>query len=137
MNFYVHTTLYENTGWVVHSSICREGDDSLQIPPRHRVDIETVMEKKGYLRIPIKAKMIAPLIKEAVGDNPSITYQAIREILKPYAKEYTLTDSIVQDGRDLAKLELFGDFEDNVKYASAVATHLQGLGHEVELIYED
>ena len=137
VNFYVHTTLYENTGWRVHTAICREGDDTLQIPPLHRVDLESLSEKKGYLRIPIKARMIAPLIKEAVGENPSITYQAIREIMKPYAKEYTLTDSIVQDGRDLAKLELFGDFDDNVKYAAAVQRHLRGLGHEVELIYED
>ena len=130
VNFYVHTTLYENTGWVVHTAICREGDDTLQIPPRHRVDMESVLEKKGYLRIPIKARMVAPLIKEAVGENPSITYQAIHEIMKPYAKGYTLTDSIVQDGRDLAKLELLGDFDDNVKYAAAVQRHLRGLGHE-------
>ena len=67
--------------------------------------------------------MIVPTIKDAVADNPGITYQCIREIMKPYAKEYTLTDSIVQDGKNLAKQELFGDPDDNVIYARPICGH--------------
>ncbi len=56
--------------------------------------------KKGFLHIPIKAKMVVHIIKNAVADNPGISYQSIQEMMKSYAKEYTLTDSIVQDARD-------------------------------------
>ena len=57
--------------------------------------------------------------------------------MKPYAKEYTMTDSIVQDSKQLAKLELFGEADENVKYAEGVAVQLRELGHSVELHYHD
>jgi hypothetical protein len=93
VNFYVHATVYENKGWCIHAAVCRECDDILKIPPRDRVDLSVVMSKKGYVRIPIISKMIVPIIREAVAENPGITYQSIREIMKPYAKAFTLTDS--------------------------------------------
>ncbi len=86
LNFYVHATMYEHVGWC-HAAVCRECDDILKIPPRDRVDSSVVASKKGYLRIPIKAKMIVPIIRDAVADNPGVTYQSILEIMKPYAKE--------------------------------------------------
>ena len=138
IDFYVHATMHEHVGWRVHSAICREcEDDPFKIPPRYTLDPAVVASKKNYLRIPIKAKMIVPTIKDAVADNPGITYQCIREIMKPYAKEYTLTDSIVQDGKNLAKQELFGDPDDNVIYARVVASNLRALGHSVVLIFHD
>ncbi len=50
--------------------------------------------------------------------------------MKPYAKEYMLTDSIVQDAMDMAKLQLFGLAEENVQYAWGVMDQVRGLGHE-------
>jgi len=120
LNFYVHATVHEHASWSVHTAVCREGDDILKIPPRDRVDPLVVASKKGYLRIPIKAKMVVPVIRDAVLDNHSITYQSIQEIMKPYAKEYTMTDSIVQDSKQLAKHELFGDADDNVRFSFVV-----------------
>ena len=137
IGFYVHSTVYENSGWHIHQAICREGDDHLKIPFKDVVDPEIVLAKKGYLRVPIKARFLVAIIKDAVSENPGITYQAIREIMKPYAKEYALTESILQDGRDLAKLELFGDADDNVKYADGVVDQLRALGHEVEVVFND
>ena len=57
--------------------------------------------------------------------------------MKPYAKEFTLSDSVIQDARDTAKLLLFGSPEENVHYAHGVVTRLQGMGHDVELILQD
>ncbi len=57
--------------------------------------------------------------------------------MKSYAKEYTLTDSIVQDARDMAKLQLYGSAEENVQYARGVVDQVRGLGHEVEMIFQD
>ena len=137
VKFYVNATFHEHTGWVVHSAVCREGDDVLQIPPKDRIELSEMETKKGKMRIPIGAKSLVPIIKDAVSDNPGVTYQSIREIMKPYAKEYTLTDSVVQDARDRAKLELFGSAEENVRYARGVMDHVRQLGHEVEMIFQD
>ena len=76
IDFYVKASLYENDGWRVHDAICCEGDDMLQIPPKDRIDI-TMANKKGFLRIPIGSKLIVATIKDAVADNPGITYQSI------------------------------------------------------------
>jgi hypothetical protein len=81
LHFYVHATVYENVGWCIHAAVCRECDDILKIPPRDRVDSSVVVSKKGYVRIPIKAKMIVPIIWDAVADNPGVTYQSIHEIM--------------------------------------------------------
>ena len=74
INVYVHATVYENKGWRIHAAVCRECDDILKNPPRDRVDLSVVASKKGYVRIPLKSKMIVPIIREAVADNPGITY---------------------------------------------------------------
>ena len=58
-------------------------------------------------------------------------------MMNTYAKEYTLTDSIVQDARDMAKLQLFGSAEENVQYARGVVDQVRGLEHKVELIFQD
>ena len=120
INFYVNATFHEHSGWVVHTAVCREGDDVLQIPPKDWIEGLAMETKKGSMRIPIGAKFVVLIIKDAVAYNPGITHQSIREIVKPYAKEYTLTDSIVQDARDRAKLQLFGSAEVNVQYARGV-----------------
>ncbi len=53
--------------------------------------------------------------------------------MKPYAKDYALTDSVLQEVQDNAKLELFGWADDNVRYARGVANC--GLDHKVELTF--
>jgi hypothetical protein len=68
INFYVHATVYENVGWCIHAAVCRECDDTLKIPPRDRVDLSVVASKKGYVRIPIKSKMIVPIISNDTTD---------------------------------------------------------------------
>ena len=79
--------------------------------------------------------MVVPIILGAVSDNPGINYQAMQELLKPYANNYTLTDSILQEGRDLAKGLLFGSPEDNLMYARGIQAKLRELGLHVELIF--
>jgi hypothetical protein len=76
VDFYVKASFYENDGWRVQNAICREGDDSLKIPPKDRIDM-TMAEKKVFLRIPIGSKLIVSTIKDAVAENPGISYQSI------------------------------------------------------------
>ena len=136
-NFYVNATFSEKHGWVVQTAICREGDDILKIPPKDKFELCMVKDRKKAIRTPIKSKFVVPFLLSAVETNPMITYKTMREIMKPYANQYTLTDGILQDARDLAKLSLFGSPADNVFYAKGAAAELRKLGHEVELIFED
>lgn len=76
IDFYVKASFYENDGWRVHDAICREGNDILKIPPKDRIDM-TMAEKKVFLRIPIGSKLIVSTIKDAVAENPGISYQSI------------------------------------------------------------
>ena len=38
LNFYVHASVHENSGWHVRQAICRESDDHLKIPLKDIVD---------------------------------------------------------------------------------------------------
>jgi hypothetical protein len=136
VNFYVWASFTERVGWTVHSAMCWEGGDLLQIPPKFRVDPSDTGSRRS-LTTPLKSKMIVPVIVGAVAENPGIPYQLLREILKPYANNYALTDSILQEGQDLAKAQLFGRGEDNVQYAKGVAVELRALGHHVEVLFSD
>jgi hypothetical protein len=93
--------------------------------------------KKRALTTPLKSKMVVPIILGAVAETPGITYQSLREILKPYTKDYAVTDSILQEGRHLAKELLFGSADDNVQYVDGLHKELTALGHEVELLFSD
>ncbi len=136
INFYVNATFSEKVGWTVHTAICWEGDDILKIPPKDKYDAAIEKDRKHALHTPIKSKYVVPFIQAAVGDNPGITYQAMRDIMKPYTKDYALTNSILQEARDKTKLELFGlADDDNVCYARGVANQLCRLNHEDELIF--
>jgi hypothetical protein len=75
-------------------------------------------------------------IREAVADNPGITYQSIREIMN-------ICEGIHADGqyhpgwKRSSQNEIFGNAGDNVKYAKGVMDHLTALGHAVELCYHN
>jgi hypothetical protein len=121
VNFYVNATFSEKVGWRVQTSICREGDDILKIPPKDKYDAAIEKDGKHTLRTPIKSKYVVPFIKAAISNNPRMAYQAMRDIMMPYAKDYALNDSVLQEARDSAKIELFGLADDYVCYARGVA----------------
>ncbi len=59
----------------------------------------------------------------------------MHEILKPYINEYMLTNNILQEARDPAKGDLFGDPDKNVTYAYAIANAIKQMGHTVEVVF--
>jgi hypothetical protein len=61
----------------------------------------------------------------------------MRKILKPYFNEYVLSNNVLQEGRDKAKVDLFGDPDENVQYAYAIAKVIEEIGHTVNLIFTD
>jgi hypothetical protein len=44
----------------------------------------------------------------------------LQKMLEPYGYKYAFTDSLLSDAHSKAKLDLFGQPSDNVKYASGV-----------------
>ena len=87
--------------------MCREGGDLLTIPPMSRVYANQEGSGSRLLTTPLKSKKIVPIIMGTIKDNPGILYPLLREILKPYAQDYACTDSLLQEGRELAKAQLF------------------------------
>ncbi len=84
-HFYVYRRYSKKVGWSVVQACCREGDDLLMIP----VKCMNISESK--LRTPLRSKMIAPIIVNAIEETPGISYQMMTEILKPYANNYAIT----------------------------------------------
>jgi hypothetical protein len=134
IEFYVRATFADKCGWVVTAAVCREGGDILKIPPQYRVT-EVDAKNRRAVTTPLKSRMIVPIILNAVGANPGIPYPYLRELLSSYAKPYALTDSILQEARDLAKKQLFGIAEENVQYTKGVEKELRELGHHVTVLY--
>ncbi len=58
----------------------------------------------------------------------------MHEILKPYFNAYVLTNNVLQEARDSAKGDQFGDPDDNVRYAYAIANAIKQMGHTGNLI---
>ena len=108
-------------------------------PPKDRHYTTDDNHTKRSVGTPLKAKMVVPIILGAVAETPGIGYQSLtlREILKPFVKDYAATDSILQDSRRLAKELLFGSAEENVWYANGLKAELQSMGHDVELLFSD
>jgi hypothetical protein len=46
-----------------------------------------------------------------------------------------LTNNVLQEARDTAKGDLFGDPDENVKYAYAIANAIQQMDHTVEVVF--
>ncbi len=61
VNFYVRATFSAVVGWIVHTAVCRDRDNILQIPPKDCVD-PINQQTKCTPRTPLKSRMIVPII---------------------------------------------------------------------------
>jgi hypothetical protein len=59
-------------------------------------------------------------------------YQMMCKILKQCINKYVLTNNVLQEACDTAKGDLFGDPDENVKYAYAIANAIQQMGHTID-----
>jgi hypothetical protein len=91
-DFYVNGMYIEKVGWQVHCAICREGNDILKIPPKDKID----PNDKVLARTPFRSKWFCPIIQGEVLDNPGASYSVLKELLRPYANDDAITDSLVQ-----------------------------------------
>jgi hypothetical protein len=129
-DFYASGTFREGYGWECHQVICWEGDDLNRISAKF-----VVVEKKVTTNTPLSSAWVVPMIKRTVEQDPGVGYKQLRGLIRPYAKDHHITDSIIQEGRDLAKKTVFGTPKENVQYAEGVAIALRKLGHKVKLVF--
>ena len=128
-DFCVSATCGKRHGWVVNVAVCRDGDDTSNIPSKCRV-----FDEKS-LRNPFRGEWVGHLIQSAVEQTPGIPYQMCREITAFYANKYCITDNVLQSARNFAKKDLFGTAEDNVQYAYVVQKALRDIGHYCDLTF--
>ena len=123
VGFYVSATNSESSGWKITKCITREGDTG--------VDVFDNVASTG--RSPIRAQWLIPIIHSTIAEAPMASNQMLRAILKPYAKESFVTDSIIQVARTTARKLIFGTPSENVQYTHHVAKRLREQGHYVSI----
>jgi hypothetical protein len=128
--FYASDTFKECYGWECNVAICQEGDDLNNIPDKY-----FVIDKNFTRNTPLASAWVIPIIMPTVAKDPGVSYEQLRGLIRPYAKDFHITDGILQEGRDLAKKAIFGTPESNVQYAEGVAFAMRKLGHEVKLLF--
>ena len=61
----------------------------------------------------------------------------MKNVLSLYIKDKFLTNSLLQNAKKQAKIELFGLPCINVQYATALGDQMEAEGHNVRLIEQD
>ena len=132
-NFFVSGYFREGYGWTCTAAVCREGDDVNSIPNDDLRSYESLPAPPS--KTPLSHLWVVPIIRSAVEKNPGVDYEALRNLIRPYAKDYSITNALVQDARDAAKRDIFGKAEENVMHAEKVAEEMRKQGHIVELVF--
>ncbi len=64
-------------------------------------------------------------------------YVHMRGLLVNHVPTELVSDNLLQEARDWAKLQLFGNTDNNVQYYKAVKAAIIGMGHSCEFLYCD
>ena len=86
-------------------------------------------EEKG--KTPFTTAIIAPLILCVVAVDTSVNNMTLRSFLEQYGKAISMTDTIIQEARTQAGVQLFGIPDTNVKYTEAIVNEMKAQGHKV------
>ena len=130
-SFYVKVSNLVFQGWTIQILCCRENDDNLIIPTRAMY----ISEKS--LRSPFTGEWLGHLLRSHLETCPGMSYSHMRSLLSNHVHTELITDNLLQEARDWAKLQLFGNADDNVKYCEAVKAAIIGMDHSCEFLYCD
>ena len=64
-----------------------------------------------------------------------MSYVHMRGLLANHVHTELISDNLLQEARDWAKLQLFGNADNNVQYCEAVKAAIIGMGHSCEFLY--
>ncbi len=128
--FAVEANNNEHTeGFLVSVCSIREGDDFATL------NLDKYNNAKEREQTPFKTVMIVPLIIRIVAENPAVTNKTLRGFFNSYGREYALTESVLNEARWSARVELFGTPELNVTYTNNIQEDLRKRGHIVQMKY--
>jgi len=130
-SFYVKVSNLMFQGWTIHVLCCRENDDNLIIPTR------TMYISEKSLRSPFTGEWLGHLLRSHLETCPGMSYSHMRSLLSNHVHTELITDNLLQEARDWAKLQLFGNADDNVQYCEAVKAAIIGMDHSCEFLYCD
>lgn len=128
-SFYVKVSNLLLQGWTIRSLCCRDNDDTLIIPTR----VMYINEKS--LRSPFTGEWLGHLLRLHLETCPGMSYVHMRGLLTNYVNTELISDNLLQEARDWAKLQLFGTADINVQYYEAVRAAIIAMGHSCELLF--
>jgi hypothetical protein len=117
--YYAKASNLMHEGWKVHTCICRENNNTLEIPQR-------------VLFIPIPEVSIYIYRKMLIIRSHLVTCQGMLYI-HMRSHGHLITDNILQEARDFAKNDLFGDTDHNVLYSESIHDAIIAMGHSCKL----
>jgi hypothetical protein len=130
LNFYV-SAANGAQGWMIKSLCCRDNHDTLLIPSKYLF----IPEKT--LRSPFTGEWLGHILMPHLETSPGLSYVHLRGLLVNYARLDLISDNVLQQSRDWAKFQLFGDPNSNVTYCEGVREAIIGMGHSCELLFSD
>ena len=92
---------------------------------------------KKSLRCPFTGEWLGHLLRSPLETCPGMSYVHMRGLLANHVHTELITDNLLQEARDWAKLQLFGNANNNVQYCEAVKAVIIGMGHLCEFLYCD
>ncbi len=115
---------------VTRCSVLERSDDGVGSPISIPHNVPRTISRSPY-----KVAMVVPLIAKTIAETPMASNKVLRQVLKPFGKQYCFTEAIIQGARTEASKLIFGDADDNVGYVFFVKIDLEKAGHYVELSF--
>ena len=77
------------------------------------------------------------LLLNEIGQTPNISNKHMKNVLSLYIKDKFLTNSLLPNAKNKAKIDLFGRPHINAQYATALRDQMEAEGHNVLLVEQD
>jgi hypothetical protein len=75
-----------------------------------------------------------PLISKEISESPNVPSKHIKNILAHYIKAKFLSRNLIANAKNQARLEVFGNPDDNVQFVHAVVEEMKSRVHDVLLV---
>ncbi len=116
-------------GWTIHNLCCRENDDTLIVPT-----CAMYLSKKS-LQSPFTGEWLGHLFCSHLETCPGILYVHMRGLLVNHVHTELVSHDLLQEARNWAKIQVFGNADNNVQYCKAVKAAIIEMGHSCEFLY--
>jgi hypothetical protein len=103
LNFYVSADNGAQ-GWTIKSLCCRDDHDTLLIPLKYLFIPEKTLQS------PFTGEWLGHILMPHLELSPGLLYMHLRGLLVNYARLDLILDNVLQQSRDWAMFQLFGEY---------------------------